>query len=418
MKISMREKRLIVGSFILIITVALYFLVISPIHEKYDTVSEEYKQVNNQFEIIKTQLVGENDMENLIAAYRLKIKSLESQLPSAINLEEIIDIMFNKFKENDIVINSITFSMNDRKEEILVDDTQMDIKKLTGPKSIEEILDEYENSRKTDSALNFNVEEINKIDYNNISYLSVNMSFSGNYYNLKAVLENLEKLDLTAVTTDINISKEEPSEEVVDSNSVNVGLSLAIPFYYDSEKQKDYIYDYSFDKGSDYIERGPFEYDKIILQEKDDTSSETSVQNHLDIYPDFYITLNSESSDLAAQTISQYSLSKSAISLNSNINERFELNISESSGVVSYQLKSQLDSFPSDNTTINFSPEGDDIIVKVISSSRGETNDNSSMTLILNNESSKKVLFYVFYDDERPRFNLVVNKGLFEILRE
>lgn len=418
MKITKKEKRMILVSLILIIAVAVYFLIVTPIHENNKLTKEEYEQVNSQYAIIKSQIIDDKDMDKLISAYRAKIKSLESQLPSVIHLEQIIDLMFNQFENNEIIINSITFSMNDRKEEV-VDDGLMGIEKLQGPMSVEEILDEYENSNKINIPMNFAGEVIEEIDYNNISYLSINMSFTGNYNNLKSVLEDLELLDITAVTTDINISKKETDDEDidVDNNAVNVGLSLAIPFYYDNEKDKEYIFDYSFEKGSDYIERGPFEYDVIEKEDVDDSSSSTS-DNHLNIYPDFFITLHSESSDLAAQSISYYTLSNSELALNSNENERFELNITESNGKVSYQFKNALDAFPSSTATMNFIPDGEDIVVKILSSSRGISNDNASMTLVLNNSSSRKVVFHVFYDDdERPRFNLVVNKGKFEIYR-
>jgi hypothetical protein len=430
MKLSKREKNLLIISGVLVALFGLYYLVVTPIHENYETAKNEYELVEDQLRVVEQRLLGDDDMDSMVENYKKDIERLEKELPSVLHLEEIINIMFNTFGANDIVINSISFSMQDRKEDVAKEDGKMGIENLQKPMSVEEILDEYDDSRTANRPLDIANEILGEINYDRISYLSITMNYTANYNNLKNVLFDLENLDLTAVTNNIDISKNdtEVEGEVMDYNSVNVNMSLAIPFFYDNEEEKEFIFNYSEQKGNDYRTNGPFEY--IPIKPKDESkvgsnstsNSSSKVEEKEEeevvvaVKPDFFITLNPEASDLAAQTISQYSYSKSELALNSNNNQRFELNIKEDGGKLRYQLINSIDAFPSQATDFAFVPQGDTILVKVLSSSRGNSNDNASMTLVLNNASSKKVVFHVYYDDDnRPRFNLVVNKGQFSV---
>lgn len=421
MKLSKREKNMLVISAILLLCFAMYFLVVTPIHTEYDLRKTEYDSMKSRYTAVNSVVLTDDQMDGIIVGYRDQISVLESQLPSVIHLEEIINLMFNHFNDFGITVNSITFNMMDQqKDSDLVEDPnddRMGIEKLQPPMSVEEILDEYENSAELDTYFDVSNQLEGDVNYDNISYMSISLAFESNYLVLKDVLEGLETLDITAVTNDINITKNVDVEED-DNNEVVVSLSISIPFYYDNEKQKDYIFDYSFNKGEDYIEHGPFEYDVIENLEDALVVPEKDEIDQISISPEFYVSLNSKASDLPAQSMSYYGMNNSELNLNSDKNERYDLTLTQENDEVYFNYKNSNTSYPSGTSSMIVNQKNDAIIIKVFSSNRISESDNASMTLVLNNETNKKVLFYVFYDDkEKPRFNVIVNKGNFDVIR-
>lgn len=413
MKLSKREKTLIVVLGLLVVIFAAYFLLVLPIHEEYDLTLLEYEQVKLRQNDISAQVVSDDDMETIVNGYREKIKKLESQLPSVVHLEYIIDLMFETFEFNEIKIENITFAVvreNDPEAINELEDGEMGIDNLQGPMSIEEILEDYEESVKSNTPFNVANQLIGEINYNNIGTFDVNLNFITDYDNLKSILQKLEMLDTTAVTTNISIAK--ATTETDDDNDVSVVMAISIPFYNDNEEETEYIYDYSKLKGDEFMQHGPFEFDNNDEEIETEIIEIDNGTGYLDIEADFFVNLSSSSSDLAAQSLSLYSYARSEISLNSNKNEIFEINLIENDGSFSYQIKNSIESFPSNTSFVNFDPKDSDIIIKVLSKSRGPSNDDSGMVLNVDNSTSKAVLIYVYYDDaSRPRFSLVANPG-------
>ncbi len=425
-----REKKLLIGSGILIFFIGIYYLIVAPIHENFEAAKAENQIVSQQIEALKQRMLENDEMDEIVDSYRKDVEKLEKALPSALHLEQIINIMYNSFSTNQIVINSSNYNMNDRKEELENADESMGIENLQDPMSIEEILKEYDDARIAGGPLQIANYVLGDIDYDNISYLSLTMNFTANYNNVKSVLKDIEDLDLTAVIKNIDIAKTveeedvEDDNQVIDYNSVVVNITIAIPFYHDNEEQKTYIFNYSKLNGNAYRKNGPFHYVPVKPKGSGDdedksVDKKTDEKKAYTVYPDFFITLNSVTSDLAGQSLGQYSYSSSNIALNSNNNQTFELNLKESNGKVSYQLVNAVDVFPSATEYFDFEVENDSIIVKVLSSTRSSVNDNASMTLKLRNNTTKKVIFYVYYDDSnRSRFTVDAIEGNYSIIQE
>jgi hypothetical protein len=122
-------------------------------------------------------------------------------------------------------------------------------------------------------------------------------------------------------------------------------------------------------------------------------------------------------SDLAAQSFAYTNISASRLELDSNRNERYILDINESGNTLSFKYSNDNAVYPTSGSEL-LSPKGDDIVIKVDSSARSNADDNAGLTLVLNNRTSRKVMIYVSNDDvNNPRFNIIVNSGAFEVIR-
>ncbi len=133
--------------------------------------------------------------------------------------------------------------------------------------------------------------------------------------------------------------------------------------------------------------------------------------------PDFEISLRNSSSDLAAQSVAYNLNSNSAVDLDGNRTERYSMEFKGSDENISFRYSNDINSYPSSGFE-SLTTSNDNIIIRVNASSRVNSDDAAGVTLVLNNNSNKKVLFYVFNDDvSNPRFNVIVNSGSFDIVR-
>ncbi len=419
MKLSSREKNMIVIFGFIIIAVAVFFFVVDPIHAANKIAKEENQIVEAQYRIIQTKIKEEKEIETIIGDYRDRLSYLESKLPAQVYLEKIIDDMFSHFESYDITIESVAFSLiqssTDDVNTTENESGELAIENLRPIMSVEEILSSYEAGEDMSESVIVNDEEI-VINYAKIGYMNVGLSFQANYNVYKDALEGLSLLEMTVIPTNMSLSKATFDEEAdePDNNKVFVALSVGIPFYYDNEPLEDIFFDYEFEPSNDFEEHGPFEY--VEIQNLIGVTSSGGI-NVASINPDIEISLRNSSSDLAAQSIAYNLVNTSAVELDGNRSERYSLELVESNGGISFRYSNDISSFPSSGYQI-LETSNDNIIIRVNASTRVNTDDAAGMTLVLNNNTNKSVLFYVFNDDgTNPRFNVIVNSGSFDIIR-
>lgn len=422
MKLSSREKNMLILFGVLILCVAVYFFIVEPIHLEYDQTKAEYDTIDSQYRIVKTQVKDADEMDALVGDYRDRLHYLESKLPAQIYIEKIINDTFTHFESYDILMNAVTFNLQESKEddEVVIEDAEgnLIVENLRPVLSVEEILNSYEAEEDLSGVTVYNGETVT-YDYTNIGYMNVSMNFSANYDVFKEALRALSLLDMTVIPTALSLTKADYDDDAQssDDNSVFVALTVSIPFYYDNEPLEDIFFDYEFEPPKDFKEHGPFEYINIKNKTTESTSS-GSVSTTKVIDYDFSITIRNVASDLPAQSMVYGNIPGSKIDLDSNKNEKYIMDINESASSLSFKYKNDNTSYPTGSAYETLSAKGEDIVIKVNSSARVDANDDSSLTLILNNRSSKKVMIYVSNDDpNNPRFNIIVNSGAFEVIR-
>jgi len=424
MKLSSREKNMIVVFGIALIAVAIFFFVVEPIHAEYNTVKEEHRTVEAQYRMIKTQVKEDKEMEAIMGDYRDRLARLNAKLPSQVYLEKIIDDMFNHFESYDIVMDAVTFNLieSEQAEEVVTEnqDGSLAVENLRPVMSVEEIMASYEADEDLSGVVVLSGETI-EYDYSQLGYMNVSMSFSTNYDIFKNSLASLAILDQTVIPTNLSVSKSEYDEEASnpDNNEVFIALSVAIPFYYDNEDKEDIFFDYEFVPENDFEEHGPFEYVNITNSGSESKrNTDIVVKTVSSVNADFNISIRNSTSDLAAQSLTYSNIPGSRLELDANRNEKYIMDITESGNALSFKYSNDNGSYPSGSAYELLSLKGDNIIVKVDSSARYNSDDDSGMTLVLNNRSSKKVMIYVSNDDpNNPRFNIIVNAGAFEVIR-
>ncbi len=412
MKLSSREKKLLILLLVLALVFGTYFLAIEPIEKENKLQKEKNTEVTNEYNKSKEIVMTKQEMDDLIESFENRLAILDDKLPAYVKLESTIKNLFEYFNSNYIYILSASFELIEGKDENSVmadEDGSMPVENLSGPISVKEILEDYKEGN--DISILTPQEQVD-VDYEKIGELIINISFSTNYDLLTEAINDYKAFNENVVLKNLSISKSVllDEEELLDDNLVDGTMTLSIPFYYEGEEIEDIFIDYSPLKE----EHSPFEYDEIEnIIIRDDTI--TSVK---DIKSDLDINIRNQSSDLPAQEISMKGDSKTQIDIDSNDSEKFILNISNSDAKVYVNYKNDNASYPKNKSAL-LKLEDDKIVIKVNSLSRVDKSDKSSMMLILNNTSGKKVIFYVIGDDEKnPRFNLIVNSGEYEVIRK
>ncbi len=416
MKLSSREKKLLIILGFLVVCVAVYFYVIRPLNEKNANLKDEQQTVQTKLNTIKSMVKDEKDIDKIVENYKERLLVLESKLPSHVYLEQAINDMFLHFSSYDIIVDTMAFAMDDpRKEAQQAVLEGKGIDNIRPALSPAEIIEAYEKGESI-TVEEMSEEEKIEAEKNKIGSLKVNLTFRSNYDVFKDALEGLNNLNSTILTENASIAKIEPDDEAInpDINEVMVNLSVSIPFYYDGEKLEDIFFDYEFKPGEGFKEHGPFEYLDIIQPGNSEGGIAFS-----SIKGNFDIILKDKASDLPAQSFSTVNVNNSILALDGNKAESYVLSLIESNGKIMYKYKNSVKSYPEKGyKTLNIDKDAESIIIRVDSMSRINAKDRAGLNLTLNNKTGKKVVFYVFNDDQKsPRFNVSVKSGSYDIIR-
>lgn len=421
MKLSKREKNLLIFLLAVVVLVGGYFFVVQPLHDARATAQNTFNSIEQQFNVSKTRVKGDDEITSTISDYRDRLDKVYEKLPSQIYLEKIIHDVYTHFAAYDITLQSTAYDLDEQKANS-IDTTSDIVDAIMNPRlSVNEILDRYEAGEDV-SAFMEEVEEpetaeeaIEDLLNVDVGQMNVLINFQADYMVMKEALNGLKDVDGTIIPMNLTLRKVEyDADTSPNDNSVYASLTIAIPFFFDNEELEDIIFDYQFEPGNGFEEHGPFEYIDIENYIGEVKRSNAVVSN---LNPDFEVGVRNTSSDIAAQSMVYRRVGNSIIQLDSNVSETFTLDLTETNDTISFRYLNDVDSYPS-NGYATLTPNGNDIIVRVNSTSKANSGDDAGITFVLNNNTSRRVVFYVFNDDPSdPRFKVVVNTGTYQVIR-
>lgn len=399
MGLSKREKILLV---VLVITIVFYLgynYIYLPNYNKYLTVLDEAE--NKKLRVLKLNRDLRNKEEIISAINHLKLQAyeLDRAIPSYIHQEEVILTLRDIFNYNKINIQSLSFNMNEEED-------------IPEASSVEEILTNYEKlingqgnidlskylpqiKKEEDTKNNNNEEDKGEKE---VEFFTVNLSYSGEYANLKNALLQMEQRGQKIIVKNISISSSE--------NGIVGNISLAFPYFQDGS-----IDNFKWNIFDEYGNDNPFtnSFRSVALEEPNNSSNTTEdTENQIPVKSDFYIILKPKTSDMSTSTIGKSPYRHTAIhSDNPNI-ENIDLIIKEENGSFLYNYNNSIRGFPKERDNFeSFTPLGKDIIVTVYSQPRNNPKDTSGIILNVTNETERDVIINIINDDENnPRITI------------
>jgi len=423
---------------ILIIVGAVYYLYLPA----YDTLKlEESNLIRNEATLlnIEQNILPIHQQRQLIDAFKLKVDIMQRTLPPVLYQEDLLRTVSEILKNNSVDAIEYNFGVKTEKSTQSDDQEALD-KILSGYEDT--VLDNlskgmvearFEQAESTNNSSNSE----NNVSWESVvSTIDVEISFEGEYNNLKSAITDLEDLDNMVIVKSLTISKDSRFK-----NRIVGSLNLTFPYYYDNEVLEKLVWEYE----STFEEKDPFDY--IIKGSLADpnspvsNSSTGSLSSNLTL-PDL-VDLNSQlglydrvaeeerllNADfeliLSAPTsiLNKFFLTKSDqrdFSLSSDKeNEEMSVTIIETQGQYSFNYSTSLANFPRLGEFVSFVPNYDDALyIKVVSSPRIDNSDVGIGRLNVINKTSKPVKVIVNTDDDSfPRFAIGEREGDVSVIR-
>lgn len=401
MKISKREKILLIIAAIVLLVGVYYRFVFSYQKDKLNALIQQKNEYDKKLENINKQIILKNKNEADIKEINAKIKDMTAILFPSINQESFIVYVNKLLQDNNLQGTAITFS--DIKA-VPVEEVKKD-EKDDKNSSLKGIVDEYNGapSKKSSSSNDKETNNSSKTDNKDkpsTENISLSINFKGSYKNLLNFIKSLE-----AYPKKIIVSNLQMSQSNVDEVTGSVQLEFyAIPKI--SDEDKDF---FKWEYNNAYGKQNPFD-GKIDAQQTSSTIEESGSTNKDQNY-DFVMSVRPVNSDLPTVMLGRskdYSKQSYVTADNPGITN-VEMYLTQKDGKYYYKYKAGKFTFPPDANSDGeqFSIKGNNISIMIYSNKRVDKSDVSGVNLKIYNKTDKTVNVIIDGDDNAtPRVSV------------
>ncbi|QIB25991.1 hypothetical protein [Caloranaerobacter azorensis] len=405
MKLSKREKYLLLILFFTILIAMYYKLVINVQLEKINNLEQTAKIYRAKVKSVKKELESEANQDIEYKILNEKIVNLSSMLLPEMFQEKIIISIDEMIKKSNINGNILSFNgpnidTINREVENKENDEYL-MKKL-----VEDYYNLNEKVNKDTENKNESTKTDDKANESKIEKMSLDIFYTGRYENLIKFIDLIQNYDKKLLIKNLNIIRNSNNEI---SGNIKIDF-FAVPLL-------NLVYDdftvWNFEEN--YGKQNPFYSSKV------DTRIERTNESNKVSY-DFAMNVKPYNSDLPTVTLGKTNDSqrKTYVYADSPSVEDVEIYFSETEGKFFYKYKTGRDKYPRDfNKWVEFNPLSNSINIIIYTHKRNSENDMSGVNIKLYNETNKRVFIKIVGDDRyRPRVNVVGESGLVDIVRD
>ncbi|CAH2214670.1 hypothetical protein [Tepidibacter aestuarii] len=412
MKLTTREKIMLIVLGLILIIGGYYKFILSPQLTKLDNIKQEVIDKKAEVQRVKLEISENSPVYKEFKIINAKIKSMTKPLFPSINQEKIIVILDDMLGKSNIEGNSISFSD--------IDVNEIDVKKAEKKDKdylIKNLSEEYKGNKKEkkDEASKENQEDLEE-NKNETEKMTATISYKGKYKDLITFLEHIETYEKKILINNISISKSKKNntdEDGIVTEENSITGSIALDFYSVPkihEQDEEYLkwdFDNGYGKGNPFVPfSGYHEYN----------------ENNRVINNDFIMTVKPISSDLPTVIMGRAmdKLGRSYVYADNQNFEDVEFQLIQVDKKYYYKYKTQGESYPKDyeNNMIEFDPHGTAVNIKIISNKRNSEEDTSGINLSLINKTNLKLNVNIDYeDDKNPRVKVVNKLGNVKVIK-
>ena len=415
MKLSTREKIMLIVLGLMIVVGGYYKFMLSPQITKLKTTKQEVIDKRAEHERVKLEISENSPIYKEFKIINAKIKSMTKPLFPSINQEKIIVILDDILEKSNLEGNSITFSDIDVNEINIEKEEEKDNNYL-----IKNLLEEYKGKKKEkkdeDSDENEEENQDSQENKKETEKMTATIIYKGKYKELITFLDEIEKYDKKILVNNIKISKPKQSdtdEEGIVNDRNSIKGSIALDFYSIPkihEQDEEYL-KWDFDNG--YGKDDPF----VPFSGYSEYNKNNKIVNN-----DFIMTVKPISSDLPTVILGRAmdKLGRSYVYADNQTFENVEFQLIQVDKKYYYKYKTQREAYPKDyeNDMIQFDPHGTTVNLNIISNKRNSDEDNSGVNLSLINKTNLKLNVKVDYEDTKnPRVKVVNKLGNVKVIK-
>jgi type IV pilus assembly protein PilO len=412
MKLSDKDKKLLVLLILIGILAFAYFYIYTPFIAKLNALREEVKKLETDYDTLQGKSVQKTRMDSQMKFIRYEMDKLSTVLPADILQDNMIIVIKDLMETTGVELNNLSFS---EVVPIDVDSSQKEVELTLQQKLVKEMLpeDAQEKDKKSEN-------ENKKIKDNVGISAEVRAQFSADYDQMKDFLAKVMDFEQKIIVSDITFSQD--AQHVLSGS-----LKLTFHGFKDSTREVP-GWDSDIERGKNNIFE-PYEgyirlnADHLQYQENSDKNNEKFAdqtasygQNAFDLYA----ILNPITDDAPAVIIGKSKQIGSEIYSDGNKFLDVEIRIEQSQEKYVYRYKTNEMSYPKDyNTVQEFKPFDKDVIVlRIISKKRINPQDMAGANINIYNNTGKKLVIKMNKEEWEPRANISVKKGAFAIERE
>lgn len=434
MKVTKREQLLIGALLLMLLGYSYYNFVyikqsqrIAELKASRDTYSQKWEQVK-----VKIASKDKKNEQNIIL--NAKIFNETDKLFPSIKQEEIIVVLDKIIKESNLKADVLGFSEVSSEEPAV--DTSKTVNNQDKSKDATNELDKLVSAFNSDSKKDANSENTNTSNTNTSTNnsnvigaykMQVTFNFKGMYDELISFIDEVENYDKKIIINNINLTGAEGSE---------VSGTLILDFYgVPKLNDNDYLkWDYKKPSGNG----NPFVGSSSSLQVSNEIIPNNQVANPVnnqvnngngiitkngesEIKSDFLMSAKPKTADLHTVTIEK-AKDVSKLSYVYSDNEKIEpveFYFTKVGNKYYYKYKTSLETFPKNyNNSVGFVPNGESIVLDIVSQKRGVGSDLSGVNIKITNETDKNIVVNILDDDKnKPRVTIIKEKGDISVVR-
>lgn len=413
MKLSKREKILLLVLFFLGVTYIYYTYLLSPQLENLTTLKIEMEELKSKQDYANIQISPKHKIYKDFKILNAQIDLMTKRLFPEIIQEKIILYIEDMIETSDINVTSISFTepqfaKPDDESQDEVSDVDPAIQKILNQITGKTIEDENDQSKDS--------EESSDNSGYNLEYMSASLIIEGEYYNIIKFMERIEYFGKKILVSNLNLTVLED-----DILAGNIVLDFyAIP---NLDSSDDDYFDWNVE--NEYGRDNPFNSYKGYTAPKKDTdkkeNTKDSALNSNKIY-DFIGIMKPFSSDMPSIIIgnAKEKSSDSYLYMDSPKYEDIEFNVFKQNGKYYYRYKTISESYPKNYETdlVQFKPYNNNVTLLLDSELRNDISDVNGMKIKIINETDLSLYVDIKNDDkDRPRINIVKLQGDIKINR-
>lgn len=378
MKLSKREKMLIVILLIVVVAFLLYKYVYLRNKANLEELSLKYEEKNKQYEEMINRIKQKNYFASVYKELNFEINEITTQFLPKLEQEKII-VFINKYLENNnIEASAITFT-----------DVELDTfskEAVEGEEDNSYLLQEIK-SKLSNESDNKSSEEKNVLDVESATceIVTLNIVYSSEYVDLLDFIDEIQNNSINVTITNMTVVR----------NTDNTVQGTMTMNYYSVPKLHDH-------ENLEWVWNDLIEYGRSNPFYDDGSNRATAWTTRFD----FALNIKPISSDLPTVTIAKTndSLRKTYVYADSNSIENVDVYFKEENGTFYYKYQTRTDIYPNDGSWDSFIPENDFISFKIYSTKRNSDEDISGVKINIVNETDYMIYASIIEEDIiRPR---------------
>ncbi|MDF2520914.1 MAG: hypothetical protein K0R84_1542 [Clostridia bacterium] len=406
MKLTKREKILLVILGLCAVLALLYYAVITPqlsMVSKLEGKAQEYSQT---LESIKSKASTENPVFKEYKILNAKAQGfMQGYYPSIIQ-ESILIMLDSKIKESGIEVSTISFT-----EPAWVQLSQSKEEQPQQSNELKELAEQITGEAKAAPAAQNKESKENVLS--TVENMTVSIAFQGTYNQFYSFLKAVEQENRSIVVSSVKLASN--GSTAIEGEIILDFYAIPKPFEQDDEYLK-----WSID--GDYGKINPFGYIPGLRPSTASDGKEEQGSRDL-VMRDFFITIRPITSDLPSVTMGKFDDKERTTYLYADNTgyEDVELQVLQDGDKYYYGYRTKDYSYPAgySKDLIEFVPIGEELQVLVISTERNKEKDLNGVSLTVLNKTKQPLKLFVRDDDEgMPRLKINKLAGDVSIVKE